>query len=138
MLSFRKDLVAQKFVFCHVTPVGSLNAAGSRNTAIFSLRQSYLQWLFDPIISETHTELNAKQQLESLLQMWIPCPGPSQHFIQLEPRTLYRRYSGWGVRLTTHFRSVPRLRMKCYTSPHLCFSMTSMVIIFLYVFNNKP
>jgi hypothetical protein len=37
--------------------------------------------VFDPIISGTHIELNAKQRLEYLLQMWIPCPGPTQSFI---------------------------------------------------------
>jgi hypothetical protein len=46
ILLLRKDLIAQKFVLCHVISVGSLNAAVLRNTAIFLLRQSYLKWFF--------------------------------------------------------------------------------------------
>ena len=80
-----------KMVLYHVMPLGSLYAAVSMNLAFSLLRQLYLQWLFDPVINETHIELNSRQQLESLLPTSISCPGPTQTFIHLEPGALYRR-----------------------------------------------
>ena len=43
--------------------------------------------------------------------MSIPYSGPTQHFVLLEPGALSWRQSGRGVRLATHFLSVPMLRL---------------------------